>query len=243
MNWQDEAMRYEPLKAQDLYDFATAEQKQEAVEAYNRAVNKLRSGNGDVAGIALRQLAAQYPDFAEAGLLSVCCQMLWGDRRGALQILQRFSQAGYLTEDESFKTERYLAAVSSEPARETEDPGAVVVMDGENLRRDTVKPPRLLRRASADSGVEVASASEQEAFLREHNLNLKKHHYVASRSSNLLIKWLVTLLIILLLIALLLVVFLLLPQGGKTGAAATASPGLLNWSGLRLWRPVNLFQA
>ncbi|MDD2214085.1 MAG: hypothetical protein PHR21_06045 [Oscillospiraceae bacterium] len=225
MNWQDEAMRYEPLKAQDLYDFAAAEPKQEAVDTYNRAVSKLRSGNGDVAGIALRQLAAQYPDFAEAGLLCVCCQMRWGDRSSALQILQRYSQAGYLTEDESFKTERYLAAVNSQPALASDDPGAVVVMDRQNLKRDNARPPRLLRQADADGGVEVASVSEQEAFLREHNLNLKKHHYVASRSSNLLIKWLVTLLIILLLIVLLLVVFLLLPQGGQS-AATTVFNGL-----------------
>ncbi|NLZ69921.1 MAG: hypothetical protein GX907_01105 [Clostridiaceae bacterium] len=59
--------------------------RRRAIERYNNSVERIRSGSEDIATIALRRLAVQYPDFVEANLLSIVMQMLGGSTAIARQ--------------------------------------------------------------------------------------------------------------------------------------------------------------
>ncbi len=116
MRWQEEASRFDALNIDEVLDFAAPDIKEEAVARYNRAIGQIKSGSGDIASIALRQLASTYPDFAEAVLLNACCQMAWGEPKLALEALESLSEMEFLTEDERFRTDLYLKAVKADMA-------------------------------------------------------------------------------------------------------------------------------
>ncbi|NLZ55732.1 MAG: hypothetical protein GX900_03605 [Clostridiaceae bacterium] len=64
---------------------SNGEFRRRAIERYNNSVERIRSGSEDIATIALRRLAVQYPDFPEANLLSIVMQMLGGSTAIARQ--------------------------------------------------------------------------------------------------------------------------------------------------------------
>ena len=120
MKWHEEAARFDELELDDVLDFASPDIKAEAVSRYNRAIGQIKSGNGDIASIAIRQLASAYPDFTEAVLLNACCQMAWGEAKVALDGLDMIDKVEYLSEEERFRTDLYLKAVRADIAEAEE---------------------------------------------------------------------------------------------------------------------------
>lgn len=116
MRWKEEAARFEHLDVDKVLDFADAEMKAEAVERYNRALGQIQSGSGDIASIALRQLASAYPDFLEARLLSAVSQMAWGEMNVALETLESIDYLDILSEEERFRVDLFLKAIRADKA-------------------------------------------------------------------------------------------------------------------------------
>lgn len=114
MKWPEEAGRFEELNVDQVLDFAAPSEKEEAIRRYNRALKQIQSGSGDIASIAMRQLASTYPDFTEAIFLSACCQMAWGDPNVARESLETLAESEYLSDDEQFRLNHYLKAVNNE---------------------------------------------------------------------------------------------------------------------------------
>ena len=69
MDWQKLINQFLPINSEDLEPFAVAREVAQAVATFNRALTNLKSQNGDIALIALRKLAATYPEFSHAVLL------------------------------------------------------------------------------------------------------------------------------------------------------------------------------
>lgn len=69
MDWQKLINQFLPINSEDLEPFAVSREVAQAVATFNRALTNLKSQNGDIALIALRKLAATYPDFSHAVLL------------------------------------------------------------------------------------------------------------------------------------------------------------------------------
>lgn len=116
MRWKEEAARFEMLEVDHVLDFADREAKAEAVERYNRALNQIQTGSGDIASIALRQLSSTYPDFLEARLLNAVSQMAWGEADVALETLESIDYINILSESERFQVELYLKSIRADIA-------------------------------------------------------------------------------------------------------------------------------
>ena len=153
MRWLDEIEQFQSLSPDLVPDFAAFEQKQEAISRYNRAIEQIEAGDLDIASIALRQLFVSWPDFIEAGLLSSCCQMHWGDSSTAYEILATILDSPYLSEDEAFQAEHYMRAVESE-----------IVENEQAAQRRRGEHPWLRRKQSQEKTWEQLGASEQTAM-------------------------------------------------------------------------------
>lgn len=73
MDWQRLINQFLPITHEELATFAPPREMAQAVVTYNRALTNLKSQNGDIALIALRKLAATYPEFGLAVYLYGLC--------------------------------------------------------------------------------------------------------------------------------------------------------------------------
>ncbi len=113
MDWWQEALSFPTTNSTRVRDFAPAQDMQRAIAQYNRAVRNLRADSMDIALIALRSLAATYPQFAQAVLLYGCCQMAIGNLRTGHEVFAR-AQSDRFTERFRVRTEEYRAAAQAD---------------------------------------------------------------------------------------------------------------------------------
>jgi hypothetical protein len=160
LNWNEEVLKYNPLTERDVVHFAAAKPKADAVERYNRAILQIQKSNIDMAAIALKSLAAQYPDFVQAVQLSACCQMIWRDTEAAAAALKKLLRSPLLSASERTRTEAYLQAVlkvEEQRGRRNKVTDALPRFDVANVTFP------MLEITGTDEPVEMASRDEIES--------------------------------------------------------------------------------
>ncbi len=161
MNWNEEALKFKPVTERDVVNFASAKEKAEAVDRYNRAVKQIQKGNVDMAAIALKSLSARYPMFVQAVQLNACCQMVWRDTKTAGNALRQLLQSSMLTAAEREKTEKYLRLLTKDGdprGRRGKASDEFPHFDIENLSHSMLEIP------GVDAPVEMAGKDEIEAI-------------------------------------------------------------------------------
>lgn len=161
MNWNEEIKKYKPVSEHDVVNFAPPQIKSEAVQRYNRSVRQIQKGNVDMAAIALKSLAANFPDFVQAVQLNACCQMIWRDTTAAAGPLRKLLRSPLLSISERQKTEHYVAAI--EALNETR--GFRKTLSEERPRFDVANVTyAMLELPGSDRPVEFAAREEIESI-------------------------------------------------------------------------------
>ncbi|MGI6325685.1 MAG: tetratricopeptide repeat protein [Saccharofermentanales bacterium] len=168
MDWHKLIRHFKPLTNADVSSFAPAGDVSRALNTYNRALTQLHGHNADIALIALRKLAASYPDFTQSGLLyGLVLASMGRTEQARHQILKTIGTG--LTPDWQEMAEHALAKLndSSQVLSEGSDGGSPGAVEGQSAapRMSTMAP--VLEKTGRRSKMRMASAREREDVIRQ----------------------------------------------------------------------------
>lgn len=184
MNWQQVTQSFLPLSREQTSSFAPPREIDLAIAAYNRAIRNLNQDSADIALIALRKLASDYPDFLEASLLYGCCLAQLGQLAEAREQLIRTRNHASLPSDLEDATNAALKAAEDDIAVQ-----AALIASGKSAPDHNASDmpasstAAVLERTGRRARVHMASARERRDVIRRGDMAQDTETHVVMTSS------------------------------------------------------------
>jgi tetratricopeptide (TPR) repeat protein len=185
MNWQQVTQSFLPLSREQTSDFAPPREIELAIVAYNRAIRNLNQDSADIALIALRKLASDYPAFMEASLLYGCCLAQTGHLAEARDQLRRTGNYSDLPADIEDATKAALQAVDEDIAKQSiQIASGKTVLERITPEQSTRPAATVLEKTGRHAKVRMASDRERRDVIRRGEMQQEEEtHVVVGRSS------------------------------------------------------------
>ena len=189
MNWQQVTQSFLPLSREQTSSFAPPREVDLAIATYNRAIRNLNQDSADIALIALRKLASDYPDFLEASLLYGCCLAQVGQLSDARDQLLKTARHPELPGDLDEAAQAALKAVDRDIAEQAAMASSARPANGKTLSEFgtsdlPVRPAdAVLEKTGRRARVRMASERERRDIMRRSDMPQDEEtHVVMSRN-------------------------------------------------------------
>lgn len=228
MEWQQVTQSFLPLTREQTTVFASPRDMDTAIASYNRSIRNLGLDSADIALIALRKLAADYPGFFEASLLYGCVLAQFGEFEEARQQLLCTRDLPGLPSDIAEATDAALNMIDeSISAGQPVTKPTYVDSLKEQLAATELPPgtaPVVLERTGRRRRVRMASERERREVMRQgERTQPEETHVVMPRTADEIVREVLPIALIVLVAAL--VIFLgirflpgLFSRGSQPGA-------------------------
>jgi tetratricopeptide (TPR) repeat protein len=185
MNWQQVTQSFLPLSREQTSDFAPPREIELAIVAYNRAIRNLNQDSADIALIALRKLASDYPAFMEASLLYGCCLAQTGHFTEAREQLIRTGKHTELPADIEDATKAALQAVDEDIAKQSAQIASGKTVLERIAPEQSARPAAtVLEKTGRHARVRMASDRERRDVIRRGEMQQEEEtHVIMGRST------------------------------------------------------------